>query len=1216
MLRLILAARLTLSLLFVDCLAQPVMAQAVSVLMQHNDLNRTGSNLSETTLNTSNVNVNQFGKIFTRGVDGQIYAQPLVVAGVTIAGKTQNVVYVVTMHNSVYAFDADNASVSAALWHVNLGASVASSCPDTQPEYGIMATPAIDTATNTMYIVARTTESNGSIAFRLHALDITSGAEKPNSPVLIQASVPGIGLGAVNGTITFDPSIQLNRPGLALSGGNVYLGFGSICDGGNYHGWVMSYNATTLAQTAVYNSTPHGGFGGFWAAGAAPAIDSGGNIYYVSGNGSFDANQPGGFDYGDTFLKLSPSLAIEDWFTPYNEATLQQQNLDLGSTGPWLLPGTTYVVGGGKQGLIYVVNTTNMGHFNSTSNSQIVQSFQATAGEILAAPVFWSGPAGQFMYVWSENDALKQFQFSAGLFQTTATAVSAAAVPDGEGGGALSISANGSSAGTGIVWATGAVNASTSPPPGILRAYDATNVGKELWDSYQNQSRDDFGSFAKFAPPTIANGKVYVATFSNQLVVYGLLSSSSGAPVVTAESPANGATGAAITTTVTATFSTAMTASTITASTFTLTPSGGSAVAATVSYNSTTNVATLTPSAALANSTTYTATVVGGANGVKSSAGTAMTGNVTWTFTTAAAGGGGGAIPTAGLAVWFKADAGITLNGSTVSQWADQSGNGNHATQPTASAQPTLASGAINGLPAVSFNGTQDMQFPLPVDGLSGMTIFLVNANGASFTGGGAHVYNSPIFWNATADWGTVYLSPFEQSVAWGFGTGQANNDPIYTRPASIGTAFTLTDVVKNGATENLYVAGTLVATATGKLAAIADTQPTGNLGVGYLNTHWNGQIAEVIVYTVALTDAQRQQVEQYLTTKYFTAGSSAPMVVTESPSAGATSVLTSTTVTAAFSTAMTASTITTSTFTLTPSGGSAVAATVSYNSTTNVATLTPSAVLASGTTYTAMVVGGSGGVKSSSGAAMAANFAWTFTTAAAGSTSIPTAGLAVWFKADAGITLNGSTVSQWADQSGNARNATQPTVAAQPELVSGAINGLPAVNFNGSDRMQFPLAVNGLTAMTIFLVNANGVSYTGGGAHLYNSPLFWDATANWGAVYLSPFEQSVVWAFGTGQVNNAPIYTRPASIGTAFTMTDVVKNGTTENLYVGGTLVSTQTGKLAAIANTQPTGNLGVGFLDTRWNGQIAEVIVYTVALTDAQRQQVEQYLKTRYGL
>ena len=977
------AQQVILSMLFLGCLVpRPAAGQAASVLMQHNNISRTGANLSETILNTSNVNVNQFGKLFSRTVDGQIYAQPLYVPSVTIGGKTQNVVYVATMHNSVYAFDADNPSASAPLWQVNLGTSVASNCSDTEPEYGILSTPAIDTSTNTIYVVARTTETDGSILYRLHALNITTGAEQANSPVVISASVPGTGTGSVNGTLTFDPTLQLNRPGLLLSGGNIYLGFGSGCDIGNFHGWAMAYNATTLVQTAVFNTTSNGGHGGLWQSEAAPAVDSAGDIYFVSGDGSFDYNQVGGFDVADTFLKFSPSLSVLDWFTPYDYATLEQHNLDQGSSGPFLLPGTTYLVEGAKQGIIFVVDTTNMGHLSSGSNNnQIVQSFQATAGRIMASPVFWSGPTGEFLYVWGEEDSLKQYQFSAGQFSTTPVAAGSATVPEWSGGGALSLSANGSAAGTGIVWATGAISLTSGVlPSGILRAYDASNVGTELWDTYQNQSRDDYGLFAKFAVPTIVNGKVYLPTFSNALVVYGLLSNLTG-PTVTAESPSAGATGVAVSTTVTATFSSAMTASTITTSTFTLTPSGGSPVAATVTYNSTTNVATLTPSAALTNSTTYTATVVGGSGGVEDSSGNPMASNFTWTFTTAAA--------------------------------------------------------------------------------------------------------------------------------------------------------------------------------------------------------------------------------------------ASAPTVTAETPAGGATGVPVTTTATATFSTAMNASTITTTTFTLAPSGGSPVAATVTYNSTTNVATLTPSASLANSTSYTVTVVGGSGGVQSGSGAGMTGNVTWSFTTAASGSSPIPTTGLGLWLKADTGVTLNGSGVAQWADQSGNGNNATQSVAAGQPTLVSGAINGLPAVSFNGTGQdMQFNLTLNGLTGMTIFMVNANGASYTGGGDKVYNCPIFWDETADWGTVHLSPFEQSVTWEFGTGQADNLNSYTRPASIGTAFTLTDVVKNGATENLYVLGTLVSTQTGKLTAIANTQSTGNLGVGYLNTHWNGQIAEVIVYTVALTDAQRQQVEQYLETRYGL
>jgi hypothetical protein len=531
-----------------------------------------------------------------------------------------------------------------------------------------------------------------------------------------------------------------------------------------------------------------------------------------------------------------------------------------------------------------------------------------------------------------------------------------------------------------------------------------------------------------------------------------------------------------------------------------------------------------------------------------------------------------------------------------------------------------LVQSAINGKPALQFDGvSKQMSFPMALNGLTGMTIIMVSANSSSTaTGGSYDCYNSAIFWDETANWGTVYLSPFEGSVKYEFGTGQANNLPSYTRPSSIGSAFTMTEAIKNGTSESLYVGGQLVLTQTGKLATIADIESTGNLGVGYLNTHFAGQIAEVLVYNRALTSTERQQVEQYLNAKYFQAQAAVPPIVTaETPASGATGVAASSTMTATFSKAMTASSVASSTFTLAPPGGSAIAASVSYNSATNAATLTPTSPLANNTTYAATILGGSSGVKDSSGNAMAANVTWTFTTvAAASSGTIPTTGLGLWLKANTGLTLNGSSVSQWADQSGHGNNATQAAASAQPTLASNAINGLPAVNFGGSADMQFNLPVNGLTGMTIFMVDANGASFTGGSYDAYNAPLYWDETADWGTVYLSPFEASAKWEFGTGQTNNLPSYTRPASIGTAFTLTDVVKNGTTENLYVGGVLASSQTGKLAAIADTQSQGNLGVGYLNTHWNGKIAEVIVYTVALTDAQREQVEQYLETKYGL
>ncbi|HXG19026.1 MAG TPA: LamG-like jellyroll fold domain-containing protein [Methylomirabilota bacterium] len=518
-----------------SCLATGVFAQ-VSVLTQHNDNARTGANLNETILNVSNVTVNQFGKLFSRAVDGQIYAQPLYVPNVTIPNKgVHNVVYVATMNNSVYAFDADDPNASAPLWTRNFGPPVPNQdtgeLVDIQPIIGITSTPVIDISTKTLYCVAKTKENN-SYFNRLHALDITTGQEKTGSPVVITATIPGTGDGSVGGTITFNQLRQLNRPSLLLLNGVVYIAFGSHGDQDPYHGWVFGYDAATLQQRAVFNTSPTGSRTSIWQSGQGLAADANGNIYFMTANGSFDVNV-GGKNMGSCFVKLStPTLQLLDWFAPYNEDILNVGNHDLGSAGPLLIPGTNMLIGGGKEGVLYLLDRNNMGHFRAGDNNQILQSFQATAatsfdnGHLHGSPVYWNSPNwGPLIYLWAETDRLKAYQqMGNGLFNTTPVAVGPTVVPDGMPGAMLSISANGSSPGSGIVWASHPFSgdANLATVPGILQAFDASNVAVELWNSKQNAARDDLGNFAKYVPPTIANGKVYLATFSNQLVVYGL----------------------------------------------------------------------------------------------------------------------------------------------------------------------------------------------------------------------------------------------------------------------------------------------------------------------------------------------------------------------------------------------------------------------------------------------------------------------------------------------------------------------------------------------------------------------------------------------------------------------------------------------------------------------------------------------------------------------
>ena len=519
----------------------------VSVLTQHNDNLRTGANLVETKLNTSNVNVNRFGQLFSRAVDGQIYAQPLYMPKLVMPGKgTRNVVFVATQHNSVYAFDADDPAAVAPLWQVNLGPAATTPNNDfgnrigrftnIMPEVGITSTPVIHPGTNTIYVETFTKDPlpGGKYVYRhrLHALNLLTGRQKPGSPVVIAGRVRGTGAASVNGFVAFDAKQQLQRTSLLLSRGVVYLAFASFQDTEPYHGWLFAYDAKTLRQVAVFNNTPNGGGGGIWQSGQGPAADENGFIYLAGGNGSFSAHLPGGRDFGISVLKLFPPglaspLAVADWFTPFDQAFLTKFHQDFGSTGPVLIPGTNLIVQGSRfGGVLYVLDRNKMGRYQKASDSQIVQRFQAYRRSLYGSPVFWNGPQGPMLYLWGTDDYLKSYRLNGGRFDTTPVsrstmAVAKSAMP----GGILSLSASASTPGTGIVWATHPLvdNAAGRTVAGIVRAFDASDLSRQLWNSKQNAPRDDFGSFAKFCPPTVANGKLYLATFANRLVVYGLL---------------------------------------------------------------------------------------------------------------------------------------------------------------------------------------------------------------------------------------------------------------------------------------------------------------------------------------------------------------------------------------------------------------------------------------------------------------------------------------------------------------------------------------------------------------------------------------------------------------------------------------------------------------------------------------------------------------------
>ena len=504
--RLYLLGVILLPLLHSVCGAQ------VNVLTQHNNTERTGANLNETVLMPSNVNARQFGVIFKRVVDDQVYSQPLIVTNVNIGGGTHAVVYITTVNNSVYAFDANDPSASQPLWHVNFGTPANVNdwdfgCTDLNGNMGIIGTPVIDDHSGTLYVVALTRIRDNFVQ-RLHALDITTGVDLPGSPVTIEAP-------------DFNALLQNQRPALALGNGSVYVGYASHCDKEPYHGFLLKYDAKSLRQTAVFNTSPTGQEASIWQSGQAPAIDAAGNVYVVTANGSWDGKS----NFGESFLKLSPDLQVLDWFTPTNHAYLDSTDADLDASGATLVPGTHTVMDGGKQGVLYLVNADNMGHLG---DEHAVQNFQATSSH-LHSIVFWdSAKSGRMIYMWGQRDHLRAYRFE-GEKLTEAPAAMRPEANQGHPGAMLSLSANGEN--DGILWA--AIHATGDSwhesQPGVLHAYDADDIVHELWTSLDNVGRDDCGNYAKMAPPTIANGKVYLASFgtknteSGQLCVYGLL---------------------------------------------------------------------------------------------------------------------------------------------------------------------------------------------------------------------------------------------------------------------------------------------------------------------------------------------------------------------------------------------------------------------------------------------------------------------------------------------------------------------------------------------------------------------------------------------------------------------------------------------------------------------------------------------------------------------
>ncbi|MBV9771094.1 MAG: PQQ-binding-like beta-propeller repeat protein [Bryobacterales bacterium] len=501
----------------------------MNVLNVNYDTHQTGANLQETSL-TPKTDWSNFGKVGTYPVDGQVYTQPLYVSGVAIGGKNYNVVYIATMQNSVYAFDADNPQSTTPLWQVNLGAPVPVGLfnfSDILPVVGILGTPAIDATKQVLYAVADVLPSGASSTpiFEIHAISLIDGHEMFGAPVEIEASVPGSGAGSANGAIAFDALQQLQRPGLMLANGNLYIAFGSHADAGNYHGWMFRYDASTLEQMAVFNSSPGGRQAAFWHSGRAPAIDGDGDVFAVTGNGDWDGTS----NFGESVLHLAGAdLSLLDWYTPEEWSSLNDQDEDVGATGAILIPGINFLLAGGKSGLLYLVNYDSMGHLGPDTTST-VQSVQVNSWGIFEMVLWNDASTGTFVYEFDTDGILKAFQIANN--QINSTILSQFVQDNSSPYAGLALSANGGQ--NGIVWLiTGDLN--TDGVPATLHALDATNLANELWNSNQNGSRDQPGAFAKFVGPTVANGRVYVPTLSNSVAVYGPLPSptSQGTPVI------------------------------------------------------------------------------------------------------------------------------------------------------------------------------------------------------------------------------------------------------------------------------------------------------------------------------------------------------------------------------------------------------------------------------------------------------------------------------------------------------------------------------------------------------------------------------------------------------------------------------------------------------------------------------------------------------------
>jgi uncharacterized protein (TIGR03437 family) len=488
----------------------------VNVLTANGSNDRTNSNLQESQLTPATVSPANFGKLGALPVDGQVYAQPLYAGGITIGGSVHNVLFVATQHNSVYAFDAD--SVSPPLWQVSLGPPVPAPLlfgqyGDIANEVGILSTPAIDLQRGAIYVVSDNLE-NGAPAFHLHALDLATGTEQFGGPTTIRASVPGTGSASSGGTIAFDPLQHIQRPGLLLANGQVYIGFGSHGDQSPYHGWIMSYDGGDLThQTAVYMSTPNGDEGAFWQSARGFASDPAGNVFAVTGNGDYD----GQTNFGQSFLKLSPKLNLSGNFTPADWKSESDNDADL-AAGPALISNFHTYVGADKSGNLYLLDSGSMGQANANGNA--FQVFSVSVGPIFNFAA-WNRGDNALLYIQGSGEPLKCFQYAPTGFNSIPLSQSPNSAPWVRLG--MTLSANGAQDGTGILWEiTGDYNDASTKA--TLHAFDANNLANEVWNSDMSGTRDTMGPIVKFVAPTVANGKVYAPSLDNVINVYGLLS--------------------------------------------------------------------------------------------------------------------------------------------------------------------------------------------------------------------------------------------------------------------------------------------------------------------------------------------------------------------------------------------------------------------------------------------------------------------------------------------------------------------------------------------------------------------------------------------------------------------------------------------------------------------------------------------------------------------